>query len=409
MSQLTETPIARDENRTPSPVEEAVPSLTVLVLHGATELLDHVAAWDDLAKNAAEPNPFYESWNLLPALAHFGTGLDLRFVLIYQPINAQRRVPVLCGFFPLVRRRLHRLIPITVLESLQHLYCFLTTPLLRAGSTNAVMGRFFDWASSDPEGAPLWRMELATRDAAFGQALTQACHHRARPSFVVESYGRAFITVRQSAEGYLEQALPGKRRKDLRRKARQFADKGRVDRLVLRDESDLDTWTENFLRLEAAGWKGREGTAMLSSSAGADYFRTMTRGAFRRGKLLMLGLFLDGEPIAMKCNFVSGQGSFAYKIAFDETHPACSPGVLLELFNIEHIHTMKEVRWMDSCTIPDHPMIDRLWSERRVVQTQYVATGRGPGDLVVSAMPVARWLRRSLRRSRRPILLAEQE
>ena len=67
MSQLTEMPKARDENRTPSPVEDAPPSLTVTVLHSATELLDHVAAWDDLAKNAAEPNPFYESWNLLPA------------------------------------------------------------------------------------------------------------------------------------------------------------------------------------------------------------------------------------------------------------------------------------------------------------------------------------------------------
>ena len=148
---------------------------------------------------------------------------------------------------------------------------------------------------------------------------------------------------------------------------------------------------------------------MLSAPGGADYFRAMTRGAFRRGQLLMLGLFLDGKPIAMKCNFVSGQGSFAYKIAFDESLTSFSPGVLLELFNVEHLHEMKGVRWMDSCTIPDHPMIDRLWSERRVVQTQYVATGRAPGDLLVSAMPAARWLRRSLRRSPRPPLPTEQE
>ena len=90
----------------------------------------------------------------------------------------------------------------------------------------------------------------------------------------------------------------------------------------------------------------------------------------------------------MKCNLVSGRGAFAYKIAFDEAHTACSPGVLLELFNVEHLHATEGVRWMDSCAIPDHPMIDRLWAERRVVQTQYVATGRRPGDAIVSAMPL---------------------
>ena len=55
---------------------------------------------------------------------------------------------------------------------------------------------------------------------------------------------------------------------------------------------------------------------------------------------------------------------------------------------------------MDSCAMPDHPMFDRLWGERRVVQTQYVATGRRPGDAMVSAMPLGRWLRRCLRRAR---------
>jgi hypothetical protein len=70
---------------------------------------------------------------------------------------------------------------------------------------------------------------------------------------------------------------------------------------------------------------------------------------------------------------------------------------------------MKGVRWMDSCAMADHPMIDRLWSERRVVQTLYVATGRRPGDAIVSAMPLGRWLRRSLRRTPRPVVQPDQE
>ena len=43
-------------------------------------------------------------------------------------------------------------------------------------------------------------------------------------------------------------------------------------------------------------------------------------------------------------------------------------------------------------------MIDRLWTERRAVQTLLVATGRSPGDLAVSLMPLGRWLKRLFRR-----------
>ena len=123
----------------------------------------------------------------------------------------------------------------------------------------------------------------------------------------------------------------------------------------------------------------------------------------------MLGLFLDGRPLAMKCNFLTGEGSFAVKIAMGEAHASCSPGVLLELFNIEQAHSARPAAWMDSCTQPGHPMIDRLWVGRRVVQTQFVATGRAPGDLAVSLMPLARWLRRCLRRPPRRAALPEQE
>ena len=400
---------ARSVAPVPLPTSAPVADYFIAVVRDAASLSEHVSAWDDLARDLAEPNPFYESWNLLPALEHFGAGLDLVFVLVYQPVNAQRPKPRLCGFFPLVRGKFHPLLPVAILESLRHLYCFSTTPLLREGHTREVVEWFFAWMAGDALGAPLWRMETAPRDSAFGQALTQACHHLARPSFVVEAYGRASLAKRETAEAYLEHAIPGKRRKDFRRKARLLAEKGRLEYRVLDSESDLGGWTEDFLRLEAAGWKGQEGTAMLASPGGADYFRAMTREAFRRGQLLALGLFLDGKPIALKCNFLSGEGSFAYKIAFDETHTACSPGVLLELFNVEHLHAMKGVRWMDSCAIPDHPMIDRLWSERRVVQTQYVATGRRPGDAIVSAMPLGRWLRRCLRRSGRPAIRAEEE
>ncbi len=64
-------------------------------------------------------------------------------------------------------------------------------------------------------------------------------------------------------------------------------------------------------------------------------------------------------------------------------------------------HEAPAVRWMDSCTLPDHPMWDRLWMERRAVQTVLISTGRLRGDLVVSLRPLMRWLGRLLKRTPR--------
>jgi hypothetical protein len=116
----------------------------------------------------------------------------------------------------------------------------------------------------------------------------------------------------------------------------------------------------------------------------------------------MLGLFLEGRPIALKCNFLAPPGSFAFKIAFDENYARYSPGVHLEMANIEQVLAQPGLDWMDSCAIPDHFMINRLWTERRTVQTLLISTGRRFGDLAVSLIPLLRWLKRKLVRPKTP-------
>lgn len=72
-------------------------------------------------------------------------------------------------------------------------------------------------------------------------------------------------------------------------------------------------------------------------------------------------------------------------------------GTLLELENIRRFHARPDLQWMDSCAIPEHFMINRLWLDRRVIQTLLISSGRPFGSLVVSALPLARWLYHRLR------------
>ncbi len=97
-------------------------------------------------------------------------------------------------------------------------------------------------------------------------------------------------------------------------------------------------------------------------------------GAAAQGVLERLALTLDGRPIAMLANFHTPPGAFSYKTAFDESFARFSPGVLLQCENLL-ILDRPEIAWTDSCASADHPMIDHIWRERRVVGRLSIAIG----------------------------------
>jgi hypothetical protein len=169
---------------------------------------------------------------------------------------------------------------------------------------------------------------------------------------------------------------------------------GELRNRVLGPDGDAAAWIDSFLKLEASGWKGREGSAFASSDSTRRFFQEVAAEAFRRQRLMMLALEIDGKPIAQKFNLLAGRGSFAFKIAYDEAYAPYSPGLQLEIENIRRLHEMTETDWMDSCAIADHPVLSNLWLDGATVQTVVISTGRFGGDLLVSLFPLIRWINR---------------
>ena len=99
----------------------------------------------------------------------------------------------------------------------------------------------------------------------------------------------------------------------------------------------------------------------------------------------------------MKCNLRAGDAVFCFKIAFDEEFAKFSPGIQLELDNVERFH--EGSAWMDSCATPDHPMINRLWPDRRRIRTVLLPS---PGAVGRVSRCGARMARAWRTRERRP-------
>lgn len=323
--------------------------------------------WDDLARSASEPNPFYESWNLLPALTAFARSgsVDLA-VLSFDG--------VLCGLMPLARPASYYGYPIPNLGNWSHDNLFVGSPLVRRGCEHLFWRELFAWADRHPRGALFLHLDRLAEGGPLLAALAQVAGQGAREWAVVHREERALLRSELEAEAYFEASIGGKKRKELRRQHKRLSEEGELRFERQRDTAGLDRWTQDFLALERAGWKGRNRSALANDPRTGGWFAQTMHGAAAHGRLERLALSLDGQPIAMLANFLAPPGAFSFKTAFDERYARFSPGVLLQRENLDLL-ARGEIQWCDSCAAADHPMIERIWREKRAMVRINVAIG----------------------------------
>ena len=120
---------------------------------------------------------------------------------------------------------------------------------------------------------------------------------------------------------------------------------------------------EDFLALEASGWKGREGTALLGSAADAQYVRGMIEALAADGAVAIHSLTLDGRPVSMQVVLRSGRTAFTWKTAYDEALHDFSPGALLLEDYTASLLANQSIDQVDSCAFDDTGYMS-AWQER---------------------------------------------
>jgi len=369
---------------------------SVVVVRDVQALSSFVPAWEELAAAALEPNVFYEHWMLLPALQAFGAGKDLRVVLVLIHDSHNPDAPAkLGGLFPLELVRDFRKLKVSALSLWQHVHCYVCTPLVRADCASECMVGLFQWFRSGGAGAFLMELGCISGDGPFHKMLVDLTNEIGLLTWVTNIFTRGLWHEGYDKKTNPEAAVSGDLRRRLRRKEKRLSEHGRVEHLVLRPEDDVGRWIDEFLRIEASGWKGQRGSALASSEDGRRYFTEIATSSFRRGRLLMLGIDFNARPIARRCAFVAGEGSFAFKTAYDEEFADFSPGAMLEMDSIQQLRALPGVRWMDSCAAADNLLVNRLSNARKTIQSLAVGSG-ALGDLVISGLPLLRWTRRIL-------------
>jgi CelD/BcsL family acetyltransferase involved in cellulose biosynthesis len=325
--------------------------------------------WDALAQWAAEPNPFHESWFLLAALRAFDPAGEVS--LLCLEADGQ-----LAGVLPMKRERSYYGRPPPHWRNWLHANAFLGVPLVAPGFEQAFWRKLLAWCDAHAGSAMFLHLaEMSLHDPLFG-ALRDVLAEQRRPSALVHRYERALLRSGLSPQEYYEQSINKKRRKELSRRHKRLAERG--DLVIERrsDAAGIDSWLDEFLTLERAGWKGQAGSALASRPETEALFREAMRESARRGRLERLTLRLDGRAVAVLTSFLTPPGAFGFKTAYDEAFARSSPGVFLQREFLQ-VLTDPAIAWCDSCAAPDHPMIDHFWRDRRPIGRISIAIG-GP-------------------------------
>jgi CelD/BcsL family acetyltransferase involved in cellulose biosynthesis len=327
-------------------------------------------AWKKLATRAVSPNPFAEAEFVLPA----ARGWDLDDVQLLVVADGDAWLAAL----PVRSLRSWRGVPGRCLAGWRHSYCFLGTPLVAAerarSALTALIGAGISVGTS-------FALDWIDADGPLVDDLSLAVRTSSR-IVTLERFERAALH-RRSDRDYLGEAVSPHHRREFKRARRRL--EREIGSLVVRERSGDVTAYHEFLALERSGWKGRAGTAMACNPRHSEFFIAMCEQFAEAGRLQLLSLGSDERVVAMKCNLVAGHITYCFKIAFDEQVAKLSPGIQLELANIERFHE-SGAAWADSCADPDNAMINRLWPDRRRLQS-IVVTRRDPRG----ALPSLKW------------------
>jgi hypothetical protein len=363
----------------------------------------YTPAWDDLAAHATEPNPFCESWTLLPAWKHLAGPIDIRIVLVFSDDRSQPSTPgMLLGLFPIAARLKHETLHLRTAALWRHTHSPLGTPLLRKGYERTALIGLFDWLDKDRGLGRMLSVELAGGDGSFFENLQTLADDQKRQLFSYNEFSRGVFRPMADIETYFKTVLSPKRHRNLRQEYDKLSKIGRLETLELKPGDDLNYWLESFFALEVSGWKGKLGTAIACSPIDVRFFEELSKGGFERRQLQILMLRLDDRPIAMQYNLVSHQAVFALKIAYDEDFKRYSPGMLLGVEAFKLFHGRPDISWVDSCpTAPVNIEREDLWNESRLIRHVLVSTSDKVGKTILRLLPTARRLQRALRSLRK--------
>ncbi|MER8993712.1 GNAT family N-acetyltransferase [Mesorhizobium sp. M0074] len=337
-----------------------------LAIYPASAGFDLVEELDYLCTRTIEPNVFFNPRFLAPAMPRL-EDREVRLAVIRDGDQYRNRLRLLVPFS--VERPVVPL-GVPVMRTWSSPFGPIGTPLVDRDDPIGVIEDFFAMLSRPHLKLPkVFVLPDIRLDGPVANLLASVAETRGLTLVTTGKAERPVLESELDGEEYLKASLRAHHYREFRRLKRRLADLGRLQHVVARGPDEIRHAIENFLTLEAAGWKGRERTAMAIDRYRAAFAREAVHRLAEQDLCRIHSLTLDGRTIACLVVFVEAGVAYTWKTAYDETLAAYSPGTLLMIEVTRQHLDDPNIMMTDSCAVPDHPVMSRLWSERKPMGT----------------------------------------
>lgn len=361
-----------------------------LAIYGASAGFELVDELDFLAARTIEPNLFFHPRFLAPAMPRL-EDREVRLAVIRDGGENRSRLRLLVPF-SVEKPAIPFGVP--VLRTWANPFGPLGTPLVDSDDPAGVVEDFFAMLARPHLELPeVFVLPDVRLDGPFAKLLGEISAARRLPLLTVGRVERPLLASDAAPDDYLRNALRAHHFREFRRLKRRLETIGSVEHVVLTDAEGVRLGTEAFLALEAKGWKGRARTAMAVDRFRAAFAREAINALAEKGMARVHLLTLAGNPIAALIVFLERGIAYTWKTAYDEAYAAFSPGTLLMIETTRTHLAGTDIHETDSCAVPDHPVLSRLWSERMPIGTLVVGLQPGSDRTVAQAAKQVRMLR----------------
>ncbi|MBD9374950.1 GNAT family N-acetyltransferase [Rhizobium sp. ARZ01] len=321
---------------------------------------------DFLANRALEPNVFFTGRFLAPAMPRL-EDRTVRLSLIRDEDARRSRIRLL---MPFSVEKPGFSIGAGIIRAWSNPFGPLGTPLVDVEEAAETIDNLYEALAAPGNGLPpILVLPDLRLDGAFAALARAVAIGRNLPLTVTGTYRRPMLESLLDGPAYIKNAISPQHFRELQRQWRKLEEVGEVSYNVARQPGEIRMRMEQFLLLEAAGWKGRGRTAMINDRYRAAFAREAITNLAEADSVRIHTLDLDGKAIASMIVFLAGGEAYTWKTAYDEAFARFSPGKLLVAQLTEwHLDDANIVR-SDSCAVPDHPVMSRFWEEREGMGT----------------------------------------
>lgn len=352
--------------------------------------------WCDLAVRVAEPNGYYlADWKLaVDASARGRTGISALCAW-----NAERR---LIGILPVISAWRAWNIPLPAVVSADP-YGDLGTPLIDRDRPLQAVRLLMQHARRS--GARAIVLRHFPLQGPVSEALSAILGEQGLAPYALRTDARACLDATRDAEELLRDALGAKKLKELRRQRNRLAEHGAVTFAIARSPDEVARAVEDFLAIEASGWKANRGTALAQDEGDAKFVRqaTVALAGTRQCEIAMLRA--GTTTVATGVVLRHQDRAFWFKLGVDPRFAKCSPGVQLALELTRHLCADPGIAFADSTAVPGHPMIDPIWRGRLAIGDLLIPLRRGDPivPLLVATLKARSFARDIARRLIQPL------